>query len=366
MRNLLLSTTLFVLLLSFHTASAAPIKILIVPGHDDASSGAVYNGMKESTLTLELGQKLFNEFTGDPLFEPYLARTALGYTPEIASYFVGNKDQINEYRQHVKEEKEKLLASGFAQVDGVTHNNASEEVGFKLYGINKWANDHGIDLVLHVHFNDVPRADTSAPGDYSGFTIYAPDTQYANGWKSQEISTYVYDHLSKYFATSNLNKENAGIVSEQELIAIGSNNSLTAKSLLIEYGYIYEAQHLDPKVRLAVFQKMADETYAGVKEYFTSKKGSIKLKNSLVTNKFTTLLEPGMQGSTDVLALQAALLDLGFYPAGVATKNDCPLSGKFGPCTKAAVMAFQRHYGISPLGFVGPATRAKLNALLAK
>lgn len=37
----------------------------------------------------------------------------------------------------------------------------------------------------------------------------------------------------------------------------------------------------------------------------------------------------------------------------------------FGPLTRAAVIAFQKKYGISAVGTVGPITRAKLNALLA-
>lgn len=45
------------------------------------------------------------------------------------------------------------------------------------------------------------------------------------------------------------------------------------------------------------------------------------------------------------------------YPEGSVT-------GFFGPATQRAVKRFQEKHGIEPVGFVGPATRAKLNELM--
>lgn len=61
-------------------------------------------------------------------------------------------------------------------------------------------------------------------------------------------------------------------------------------------------------------------------------------------------LQYGSRGS-DVSALQTALKDMGLY----SDKID----GRFGPNTKAGVMAFQRQEGISVDGIVGPNTKAK-------
>lgn len=61
-------------------------------------------------------------------------------------------------------------------------------------------------------------------------------------------------------------------------------------------------------------------------------------------------LQYGSQGS-DVKALQTALKEMGYYSDSI--------DGKFGPNTKAAVMAFQRNEGISVDGIVGPNTKAK-------
>ena len=69
---------------------------------------------------------------------------------------------------------------------------------------------------------------------------------------------------------------------------------------------------------------------------------------------FTLPLSVGSQ-NPDVTALQKVLASLGFFSAAP--------SGYFGPVTSAAVQKFQTAHGIQPLGTVGPATRAALNAL---
>lgn len=67
---------------------------------------------------------------------------------------------------------------------------------------------------------------------------------------------------------------------------------------------------------------------------------------------FTLFLAQGSTGP-EVSALQTLLIETGHFNGSV--------TGYFGPITEAAVMAFQTSKGISPLGVVGPATRAALN-----
>lgn len=69
--------------------------------------------------------------------------------------------------------------------------------------------------------------------------------------------------------------------------------------------------------------------------------------------QFTLFLQEGTSGS-EVLELQKKLTSLGYFSG--------PLNGNFGPMTKAAVAAFQRAHGVSAVGYVGPSTRAMLNA----
>ena len=69
---------------------------------------------------------------------------------------------------------------------------------------------------------------------------------------------------------------------------------------------------------------------------------------------FTQDMYRGQSGA-EVSALQRALNAEGLF-AGEAT-------GNFYDVTREAVMVFQIKYGISATGYVGPETRAKLNAL---
>jgi murein L,D-transpeptidase YcbB/YkuD len=70
--------------------------------------------------------------------------------------------------------------------------------------------------------------------------------------------------------------------------------------------------------------------------------------------QFENFLSEGSEGA-DVTALQDRLIADGYLTAGNAT-------GYFGPLTAQAVASYQKAYGISPVGYVGPGTRAELNA----
>lgn len=71
------------------------------------------------------------------------------------------------------------------------------------------------------------------------------------------------------------------------------------------------------------------------------------------TFQFTSFLSVGSTGN-EVSELQKKLTTLGFY--------DGPTNGNFGPLTEAGVKAFQSAHGINSVGYVGPGTRAALNA----
>ncbi|MGI6113492.1 MAG: LysM peptidoglycan-binding domain-containing protein [Mahellales bacterium] len=77
---------------------------------------------------------------------------------------------------------------------------------------------------------------------------------------------------------------------------------------------------------------------------------------SMAQAAFTRNLVEGMSGE-DVRQAQDLLKSLGYF------KVDS--TGYFGPVTKKAVMDFQRDYGISTTGNIGPITRGKMNELLS-
>jgi len=353
---------------------AEKVKILIVPGHDAEFSGTVFGGLKEVELNLDLGQKIYDLLKAEPLFDVYLTQTKSGYTSEFQNYFAENREEIMSFVTDRKLAMDSYVEAGkISRVVKVVHNSAPSEVAVKLFGINKWANENGVDIVIHVHFNDYPGRKRGQQGEYNGFSIYVPEAQYSNAKGSKSVAEFIYDRLAKLYPQSNLPIENEGIVEDQELIAIGSNNTLEGAGMLIEYGYIYESAFHEPALRDTALSDLALQTYLGVLDFFGEKPHArnasyiSKHQTEYVPHVWTQDIERGADNDVDTMNLQAALVLDGVYPPAGETKNDCTISGFFGPCTERGVKAFQEKHSIVPVtGKVGEQTRAKLNELYGK
>ncbi|MBI4059645.1 N-acetylmuramoyl-L-alanine amidase [Candidatus Giovannonibacteria bacterium] len=342
------------------------IKILIVPGHDSMFWGTDFRGVKEADLTLKLGEELFRLFQGDAVFDVAISRTAAGYDRALAEFFEEKKDEIREFMNTQRELMKRHMDLGEISSNVIVqHNNAPGEMRLKLYGINKWANDNGIDILIHVHFNDYAGRSRSLPGRYSGFSIYVPERQYSNAKGSQALAASIFNRLAEFYASSDLPKEDAGVVEDQELIAVGANNTLDGAVALVEYGYIYEPLVQGEKTREVAISDLALKTYLGVTDLFKSggKREDGAFETKFLPYQWERNVSRGARADLDVAALQAALILEGVYPPGNVSKNDCPLSGNFGSCTERALKDLQTRYELSPTGRLDGNTRAKLNEL---
>ena len=246
------------------------VKILIVPGHDNQSvAGAQYKGVKEADLNLQLALELYNLLSDDLHFETYIARDQDGYLVELDDYFRNNRGKIAAFRKRAKNLTENLIKRGVVvKKVHIEHNTASNDDSIKLHGINGWANENDADIVIHIHFNDYPGRKRSKPGKFYGFSIYIPESQLPNHRASKGLADSIVEELKKSFSVSNFFKEKKGIIEDQELIAVGANNTLKGAGVLIEYGYIYEPQIISAEKRRETFKKMAVLTYRGIKKYF--------------------------------------------------------------------------------------------------
>jgi N-acetylmuramoyl-L-alanine amidase len=248
------------------------IKILIVPGHDNQYSGASFGNLREADLAADLGQELAAQFKNDPHFEVTVSRDRVGYSKTFSDYFATHKDDVVAFQKSQRLQMSAFLKEGKIETNvAVDHNVAPTAVGYHLWAINKWANDTKQDLVIHIHFNDHGGRKAGKVGQYSGFTIYTPEFQFSNAKASNAVAEKVKTAIALHYPISNLPPERAGIVPDQELIAIGSNNSLDAAGFLIEYGYIYETGITNPATRSQTLKTFATDTYAGVKNFFESK-----------------------------------------------------------------------------------------------
>lgn len=343
------------------------LRILVVPGHDSEYWGTQFKNTKESDLTLFLGKELFDFLFQDDKFDVQITRDDKGYLPLFEKYFLENKDDINNFSSNKKRIMDKLVSSGdvLKYDDGVFHNNAPSVMATRLYGINKWANENNIDLVIHIHFNDYPRRNKSLAGDYSGFSIYVPEKQYSNARASREVADSVAKQLITYYPESNLPKEDSVVVEDQDLIAIGAFNTLDPASLLIEYGYIYEPQFSDNIIREKVLRELAFQTFLGIKNFFGDTGIFVnRYGTTLLPYRWNLLVDPGTKYDLSILSLQLALTLDGVYPPKNFERRDCPVSGTYGRCTRASVAAFQHKHGIlGTPGVLNSLTLEKLNQL---
>ena len=259
---------------SFRVSAAIPIKILLVPGHDNEVWGAQYGNVKEAAMNLAVASRLYDILKKDKRFDVYITRDSNGYTKEFTDYFSLNQDAISTFKENAKKTTQDKITSGsFIKKISPPHNKASEDTAIRLYGFNKWANENKMDAVIHIHFNDYPRSDKWKIGKYRGFVIYIPDGQMVNWKESGQLAANIFTELHKKYSTSTYPPELGGLISDQSLIALGSNGSLLqdVRSVLIEYGYIYDKKFRNYTTRHQAYADMAKLTAAGIENYFFGK-----------------------------------------------------------------------------------------------
>jgi peptidoglycan hydrolase-like protein with peptidoglycan-binding domain len=322
----------------------------------------------------------------DPRLEVLVARGDEGWNDDLERYFDKEWDEIEEFVEDHKEAMEEVFEELDEDEDEESHqqaphNAAPGDVALRLYGINKWANERDVDLVLHLHLNDEAGRAPGERGAHSGAAIYVPDEIYGNADASRAVAEPIFDRLTAYTATSTFGLEQQGIVEDRELIAVGANNTSEVPSILIEYGYLYEPRITGEGAREETLEDFAYATALGLRDYlgtaapskfgtkalpyafstdllFTAPTSTAALASTTATSS-TVAMDPGQVHG--IYALQALLRSLGYYPGTEASLAVCPVSGIVGACTDAAVKAFQRANGLEETGTLGPRTRALLN-----
>ena len=341
------------------------LNILIVPGHEPGYGGTQYQGVYEREIVVDIANRLADELRKDEqVDEVTVARTNTAWHRKLERYFDRNMKKIERFVKTHKREMQKKLDAGavkpLQEGQQVEHNKAPTDVALRLYGINKWANENDIDLVLNLHINDSPDHGPTTPSANSGYAIYIPDAQFGNGKASRPIAKAIAERLNDFSATSTLRIENQGVAEDQTLIAIGSNNTLEVSTVVIEYGYITESKMLAPVLRTPLATDYAYQTYLGLRDFLTGEKSE---GHSTKILPYTWRAEP-LFGSTsaDTYALQVALRTIQLYPPGESSLVSCPISGVMNECTQVALKAYQKSKGIRETGVLDARTRNTLNA----
>ncbi len=318
--------------------------------------------MYERNVVVDIADDLANLLAQNPHYDVMVARTKSAWNPILQTYFDTHALDISTFMQSQRAQMANYLASGsiLPSADQVYHNDTPSLATLQLYGINKWVSDNGYDIVLHLHINDEPGHRARAAGPDTGFAVYVPDIQYSNAVASTAVGEAIAARLNAYHATSTLPVENAGVVPDQQLIAVGSNNSVDSAAVLIEYGYIYEPQFQDASVRPVALADYAYQTYLGLQDFFKDPPSRTYGSQSFPYD-WSTVAGTRDEHGPGVYALQTALHYLGYYPPAGKGFSDCPISGTVGTCTRQVLKAYQQANRLGATGTLGPQTRAALS-----
>jgi N-acetylmuramoyl-L-alanine amidase len=243
-------------------AEAKKFNILIIPGHDVKDGGANYKNIYERDLAAEIGAKIADILNEEGDYNITVARDANNWNPILENYFENKKQEIIDWKNKCQQDSNALMVSGKIKYvpDMGMHADVTEDWAVKLYGMNKWANENNVDLVLNLHFNDEARLNMAGPGDLKGFNIFIPESQMKNSATSKIIAQNIFNELKKIEPTQN------NLLEDQSLIALGASGTLNSPSMLIEYAYIYE--------KGINTDKMAQQTVLGVENYVKTLKNN--------------------------------------------------------------------------------------------
>lgn len=345
--------------------AAGTLRVLVVPGHDNLYSGTACNGVSEADINLELAGYLEDLLKSDGRIIAVTTRdrTTGAYIKELADYFVNQKEAIAEFRDRAKKFTRNLVGAGIFKDNSTSnHGFITKEISDVLYGINRWADEKGMDITLHLHWNGAPGPKAKT---FQGWSIYVPDAQYSNASASKGVARAIADSFSEYFAVSNHRFEREGVVGDWDLIAVGAHATRKEAAILIENAYLCEPQFTNPALRAPLLRELAFRIHLGLTTYLAG--GNFERRayeTSLLPHRWdeTVKLTRGIAFHPEVLALQAGLRRDGFYPPPGKTLEKCPLNGTLGPCTEASITLFKREYKIAEPGIlVGPLTLQKLN-----
>lgn len=330
------------------------VKVLLMPGHEPSYGGAVLGDLKERDIAVDIANKMARELRENPALSVTVARDQLSWNKELQEYFEEEWKDIEKFVSGKKRAFNRAVKKNDVEVRDFepAHNTAATDVALRLYGITKWANEEGYDLVVHLHLND------TGAQNHQGFAVYVPDKEFGNAAASKPLGESIAYELNRYSASSTLPIENYGIVEDQSLIALGAYNTAELPSVLVEYAYIYEPKIKNAEARDAVLSDMARQTVRGVEDYLGAP--ILSRKSVAVPFAWTDGGPARDKASAEAYALQVALRELGFFPGAGNLLITCPMTGVMDACTVAALTAFQASKGWTPTGAIGPLTKAAL------
>lgn len=244
------SVLIFALVNSMFTSIcyAAPMTVIVDPGHGGIDHGAVRGGQKEADITMEVARKVFALLSKDPSFKPVLTRET------------DRSISLNERAQIARRRKADVFLS--------IHVNSSPDSkahGAEFYFQNQLPPDEESMLLAHRENSE----------DGSGARL--PYAYLERNQLPNDVSTIVGDLLDgdRVLRSSQLskslkmnwrgNRKNKSNSIRQAPFYVLSQ--MTVPSTLVELGFLTNAADLQELTSESVQKRMAEDIYRGLKTY---------------------------------------------------------------------------------------------------
>ena len=242
--------------------------VLIVAGHTARSPGTTFGSTTEYMLNYEVMQRVGKLLSEDNRYNHTLSHKGDDYNQTLLDYFSANEARIIAFKDQKKREYVREYPLGLTTND-TDHNHATPRGIIELYGVNKWLSEQGIDLAVHVHFNDYPGRLQNAAGYHEGFSIFIPPKTNDHFVESYRFAKLLESEMLKHSMRSTVARESTGIL-ESELIATGHRNTVNIPSVLLEGGFIYE-EKLNDSRRDQSLDEVARSIYRAIVRYDTNR-----------------------------------------------------------------------------------------------
>jgi N-acetylmuramoyl-L-alanine amidase len=236
----------FLFLISWATSFAAPLKVIIDPGHGGIDTGAVYGEAKEAEITLKVAQHLRALLEKSESFAPALTRT---------------QDLALSLQERVKvAEKEK--ADLFLSI----HANASPDKrarGVEFYFQNQLPADEDSMYLANLENQVVKEVSAqSTESDISKKTDVLSIIEDLKRQTKMRSSYFLSDRLSK--AWNIQGPQNSNIIRQAPFYVISRT---TIPSVLVELGFISNPRESQKLIQPQYQKDIAQKIYQGLQDY---------------------------------------------------------------------------------------------------
>jgi N-acetylmuramoyl-L-alanine amidase len=236
----------FTFLLLVSASSAAPLKVVIDPGHGGIDTGAVYGEAKEAEITLKVAQHLMTLLEKSENFLPALTRTQ-----DLAL-------SLQERVRVAEKEKADLFLS--------IHANASPDKrarGVEFYFQNQLPADEDSMYLANLENQVVKEVGSlSAEADISKKTDVLAIVEDLKRQTKMRSSYTLSDRLLK--AWNIQGPQNSNIIRQAPFYVISKTN---IPSVLVELGFISNPRESQKLIQPQYQKDIAQKLYQGLRDY---------------------------------------------------------------------------------------------------